>query len=690
MATNKKVSVTFKGNASQYNKTLKNMERQTRSTMRKLEGHQRTLTRAFTAGAAAIGGMIGLYRQREQAEIGVAAAIRQTGRANEFSLVSVRKMVDGMRETTTATRAQATETAKFGILLADMSNKQLPGFMQVVADYAITTNKSQQEAALQMAKVFKVPERGLAKLTELDIDLTAAQKERVQSLIDLGKHTEAQNALMAEVGGIYAQQAAAAREGTGQLVLLKNAFIDISDRVGELIFKWLEPLIKTMVEWAQVLSNDEDALVSMAYWLKRVTLSLGALLALVSTMYVFTKAKLFILGFVSAVKGATTVAGVAKLAFKAMWGALLLGIVFLPELLELFGVKMPSTIKGAVLQAEIWFKQLINWFRGLYLDMLEIINDNPLGDALVDDNYLAQVRQEAENTNAELRRLKHNLKEVEDAAAAEEKDPLAEYREQQEKLKEEKGKVRDEEAEEKLRQMDEDLSLERMRLEGLEEERIAAEERKVENARAWREIEKLEDEGKMELADRMSEMQLIKEKKQEKATADKKKKADKDLETERIQSLKDLSDFLGRETAIGKTFHLAWKALKIKKAIISTYEAATTSFNRHGGWPWGLIPAAATVAKGLAMVQQIRAAQEGGMVHGNPSYGDAYPYLLQAGETVVPRQNYAQLEQDIIRRAGGQTDDAGTEIMASVDVDLTGDAGKLFQVNEQRVEALAV
>ena len=249
---------------------------------------------------------------------------------------------------------------------------------------------------------------------------------------------------------------------------------------------------------------------------------------------------------------------------------------------------------------------------------------------------------------------------------------------------------------EKRRRMEEDIELERLRLEGLDEEAIAAHERKIEREREWREIEKMEkeaekekDDEKMEDARKAGEKQLLKE-----ANEDRKiqAKIEKQKEKDQTESLKTLADFFGKKSSLGQAFLVAWKAQEVSTAVANTYSAANKAWNLHGGWPGGIIPAAATIAKGLANVQQIVAARTGGMVPGNPAYGDAYPHLLQAGETVVPRNDFKTLERGILASAGAAAGaSAGElEVTTNLNLGLTADAGKLFQESTDGVEALAI
>lgn len=90
-----------------------------------------------------------------------------------------------------------------------------------------------------------------------------------------------------------------------------------------------------------------------------------------------------------------------------------------------------------------------------------------------------------------------------------------------------------------------------------------------------------------------------------------------------------------------------YKILATAGAAMDTYASANKAFNAAGGWPWGLVPAAASVAYGLANVAAINDVHfaQGtkspdasfGRVGGAKYSGDMIPAMLTSGETVLSR-----------------------------------------------------
>lgn len=91
----------------------------------------------------------------------------------------------------------------------------------------------------------------------------------------------------------------------------------------------------------------------------------------------------------------------------------------------------------------------------------------------------------------------------------------------------------------------------------------------------------------------------------------------------------------------------AYQVLATAQATMDTYAAANKAFLTGGGWPWGGVAAAASIAYGLANVAQINGLHfaqgskstdaEFGVVPGTAYYGDKVPAMLSSGEMVLSR-----------------------------------------------------
>jgi len=121
----------------------------------------------------------------------------------------------------------------------------------------------------------------------------------------------------------------------------------------------------------------------------------------------------------------------------------------------------------------------------------------------------------------------------------------------------------------------------------------------------------------------------------EKALEDQKAKIRKDAQDHTIKESREALEILA---GMNKTAFAAFKAVRIAEATVNTYTAAVEAFKRFGGFPFGAIAAAATVAKGLALVAQIKSTsfrEKGGPVQ------PGKPFIVgeKGPEMFVPNQS---------------------------------------------------
>ena len=101
------------------------------------------------------------------------------------------------------------------------------------------------------------------------------------------------------------------------------------------------------------------------------------------------------------------------------------------------------------------------------------------------------------------------------------------------------------------------------------------------------------------------------------------------------------------------------KRLAQGEAIVSTYQAANKAFAQFGGFPGGVLPAAASVVIGLANVAEIEKTEfaEGGIVPGTGNR-DTVPAMLTPGEVIL---NQAQ-QDNLVSNMGFTVNISGNVI----------------------------
>jgi len=94
-----------------------------------------------------------------------------------------------------------------------------------------------------------------------------------------------------------------------------------------------------------------------------------------------------------------------------------------------------------------------------------------------------------------------------------------------------------------------------------------------------------------------------------------------------------------------KTMFNLNKAFALANAAVALPDAVLQSFQRGGGYPWGLIPAGLMLATGLAQIQQIKSAQFGGSTSAASIGGGGAVPTTNVGASIDTGQNLGQPPQ---------------------------------------------
>lgn len=144
-------------------------------------------------------------------------------------------------------------------------------------------------------------------------------------------------------------------------------------------------------------------------------------------------------------------------------------------------------------------------------------------------------------------------------------------------------------------------------------------------------------------------------------------KTEEELEKKKQEIKKQGLDLLlSSTTATLRSLFGKNKAVAIATTIADTIASAVAAFKNAGGWPWGVVPAAASLAYGYAQVNQIRNQNPEGFATGTPgldfaNFGASTLSVLHRQEAVIPRGRGHLLAAEIAAAMpGGGRGDSGT------------------------------
>ena len=688
----KAVKILWGADDKDYRAALNRIERQTQATTQRLDRMNQTATRGFLASTAASVGLIKLHREQEQAEYQMAAAIANAGKQREISIEYVKQYSSALQRSSIYGDEAAIQASVFALRLGNLNKEQLPRSIRLFADYAAVMGVELPRASRQLAKYLADPTQGMTRLAQAGITLDEATKDYIRTLVEQGKITEAQNFLMGELEKKFGGASEALLDGTGIIIATKNAVFDLGERIGEVLFRYLRPWFFRIKEITEGLIENEEFIEKVGTGLKRIVVGTGALIF-------FTKLAALLYGARTAMLALVTAAKTGRITMAAFWTTSTLGlsalVAFWPEIAGFFD-KVVAKAKLAGAEIEIFFRgvdlKIKRFFVGLGMGTEgELAAKQSKLDAAIARRI--EARKELAEKAAKTGPVKLPGIGV-DAIGTDTAGPerFAEHDAKAEARRRAQAEKEDYERETELEKL-------RMHLQNKADIDIEFYERQRELEWERRELENIEDDEKKaaELEKNRLHFEVLEKQKRDHA-AKMLKDSKKAHGQDRKQLASQFRQLFAMHTAAGKAAFLAEQALKISELIMSTPANAQRAFtNAMAAYPppknvaiaklmYGLTVAAGAAgvaATAAATYKQLKGKMKGGMIGGDPTRGDAYPYLVQAGETIVPRGDYRDLEAGIRAKVRNEDTDeyepAAPGPAQTVMVEFAGDAGQLLR-----------
>lgn len=242
LATETTVVTTKLGKASaelrRYASDAEKSETATSRVKSSLVSFGKVVAGAFTAGLAAVGGLIkaviGESDQIEQSVTQLNAALEATGNAAGYTAEQLLKMADAFEANSMFSREEIVAAQTRLLSYTDVVGEQFPAAMQIVIDQAQRLGISVEQSGEVVGKALQTPSKAMEALGRQGFKLEAGQAELLKQLEETGRMAEAQAVIMDMLTESYGGAAAAARVGTiaGLWKGLKDAVGDFLERIG--------------------------------------------------------------------------------------------------------------------------------------------------------------------------------------------------------------------------------------------------------------------------------------------------------------------------------------------------------------------------------------------------------------------------------------------------------------------------
>lgn len=273
MADTRDLIVRIKGDTSSYDKSMKNIEKDSgsaRLSISKLAGGVLIGNAAFAAGQKImqgfgdlVKGTVSQYDDHQKALAQLNAVMKSTGGVAGVSQQQVLAFSDAMQKQTTYDDDAVTGMQNMLLTFTNIGKNVFPQASSAVLDMATAMHQDLQTTAIQVGKALQDPVQGVTALQRVGVRLTDQQKEQVKAMVAAGNAAGAQKLIIGELSREFGGSAAAATDSfSGKMTQLKNLMGDAEKNVGEFVVKGITPLATKLADFLQ---SDK-----FQNWLKKV------------------------------------------------------------------------------------------------------------------------------------------------------------------------------------------------------------------------------------------------------------------------------------------------------------------------------------------------------------------------------------------------------------------------------------
>jgi hypothetical protein len=208
-------------------------------------------TAAFAAGAGAFAvASVRAWNESAKAIAGVESRLKSTAGAAGFTSAQLQEMAARLQDVTTFGDDEILSGVTQQLLtFSSVVGPTFDRAQKAALDLSTVLGQSLQSSAIQLGKALQDPIQGVTALRRVGISFSEAQLTTIKRLQETNRLADAQAVILAEVERQYGGAAqAAAKAGTGPLKQLANAFNDLQEVIGGVVFGALTPFIGAMAD----------------------------------------------------------------------------------------------------------------------------------------------------------------------------------------------------------------------------------------------------------------------------------------------------------------------------------------------------------------------------------------------------------------------------------------------------------
>ncbi len=333
--------------SAEFKSGLTDAEKQLRSTTKRFEkigsnisNLGRNLTLGLTAPLAAFGvASFKAAAESKDAMAQVEASLASMGRQAEFTTEQLAALAsDEMRKSLFDDDEILRKVTATLLTFGNVAGAEFQRAQAAAVDLSAKLGTDLQAATILVGKALQDPVKGIAALSRSGIQFTAAQKETIKTMVEVGNQAGAQQMILAELEKQFAGSAEAVRKAN-PAAAMKQAFSELQENVGTVLLPVIERITAYIGQLIERFNSLSPATQEMIVKVVAFAAVLGPLLFVVGS---FVTA---LAPFAAAIKTVGTVATAAggatstfTLSLSALKGAIVAATLALAPYAAALGV----------------------------------------------------------------------------------------------------------------------------------------------------------------------------------------------------------------------------------------------------------------------------------------------------------------------------------------------------------------
>lgn len=212
-------------------------------------------------GAALVMGIKGVT-EGEDAIAQLDAVLKSTGGSAGVMRKDLLDMADQFQKTTKFTQEEVLATESLLLTFTNIGKETFPRATKAAGDMATALGTDMAGQSIALGKALNDPTKGITALTRVGVTFTEEQKKSIKAMQESGDMAGAQTIILKELEKEFGGSAeAAGKTFSGQLIILKNAFGEVT----EALALQFMPYLQKFMDWVIAHMPQIEKIFSVAF-----------------------------------------------------------------------------------------------------------------------------------------------------------------------------------------------------------------------------------------------------------------------------------------------------------------------------------------------------------------------------------------------------------------------------------------